>query len=73
MRTTVDIDPKLLAEAERITGETGPTRTVNAALRELVRRQKLQELRRLLGTLDLEDNWREMETLELEEMRRNER
>jgi Arc/MetJ family transcription regulator len=72
MRTTVDIDEKLLAEAERITGESSPSRAVNAALRELVRRQKLHELRDMLGTTDWEDNWKELEELELSEQRRQE-
>jgi Arc/MetJ family transcription regulator len=67
MRTTVDIDEKLLAEAERITGETSPSKAVNAALRELVRRQKLRELRDLIGKGGLIDNWRELEELELKE------
>jgi Arc/MetJ family transcription regulator len=67
MRTTVDIDEKLLAEAERITGETSPSKAVNAALRELVRRQKLRELRDLIGKGGLVDNWRELEELELKE------
>ena len=71
MRTTLDIDPELLAEAERITGEMSPSKAVNAALRELVRRQKLKELRALIGTMELEDNWRELEDMELDEMKRN--
>ena len=70
MRTTIDIDPELLAEAEKITGEMSPSKAVNAALRELVRRQKLRELRDMLGTMDWEDNWRELEELEMEELRK---
>ena len=69
MRTTVDIDEKLLTEAERITGETSPSKAVNAALRELVRREKLRELREMIGKGGLVDNWRELEELELKEMR----
>ena len=72
MRTTLDVDPKLIAEAERLTGEATASKAVNAALKEFVRKRKLQELRDMLGTMELEDNWREMEELELEEMRRNE-
>lgn len=71
MRTTLDVDPELLAEAEKITGEMSPSKVVNVALRELIRRQKLKGLRELLGTMDLEDNWKELEEQELEEMRRN--
>ena len=71
MRTTVDIDPKLLAEAERILHEQGATKVVNAALREVVRRQKLQDLRRLIGKMPIEDRWREDEERELAEMDAN--
>jgi Arc/MetJ family transcription regulator len=67
MRTTIDLDPKLLEAVERITGETSPSKAVNAALRELVRRQKLRDLRDMIGKMGLEDNWREMEKLELKE------
>lgn len=69
MRTTLDIDEKLLAKAEEITGESSPSKAVNAALRELVRREKLRELRDMIGKVELIDNWREFEELELEEMR----
>lgn len=71
MRTTLDVDPDLLAEAERITGELSASKVVNAALRELIRRQKLKQLRELIGNMDLEDNWRQLEELELEQMRRD--
>jgi Arc/MetJ family transcription regulator len=71
MRTTVDVDPKLLAEASEITGESSPSKTVNFALRELVRRQKLKELREMLGTIGLADTWREDEARELEDMQKN--
>ena len=71
MRTTVTIDPKLLAEAEQILNQHGATNVVNAALREVVRRRKLQDLRKLLGTLELDDTWAEDEERELAEMDSN--
>jgi Arc/MetJ family transcription regulator len=66
MRTTLDVDEKLLDQAEKILGEKSPSKAVNFALKELVRRWKLQELRSWIGR---GDNWREMEELELQEMR----
>ena len=71
LRTTVTIDPKLLAEAEQILNQHGATNVVNAALREVVRRRKLQDLRKLLGTLELDDTWAEDEERELAEMDSN--
>lgn len=67
MRTTIDVDEKLLAEAGAILGEASPSKTVNFALKELVRRKKLRELRELIGKGGLIDNWQEMEELELKE------
>ncbi len=63
----------MLAEAQRLTGETSPSKAVNRALSELVRRHKLMELRQMLGTLDIEDDWREAEKRELKDMARSER
>ena len=68
MRTTLELDDKALAEAEELLGESSPSKTVNVALRELVRRKKLQRLKALIGSMELEDNWRELEELELKEM-----
>jgi Arc/MetJ family transcription regulator len=70
MRTTVDIDEKLLAEAEKITGEKSPSKAVNAALREMVRRRKIEGLRRLIKETTLEDTWREDEEAEVDTMKK---
>lgn len=72
MRTTVDIDPKLLEELVELTGEKSKSRALNKAAEEYIRRKRIDELRAMLGKIDLVDNWRELEELELEEMRDNE-
>jgi Arc/MetJ family transcription regulator len=60
MRTTLEIDPKLLEEAAELVGEKNKGRVVNQALRELVRRRRLAALRASLGTWDLDlDDWYE--------------
>jgi Arc/MetJ family transcription regulator len=69
MRTTLVVDKKLLDEAARYAGEKSPSDTVNKALREYVRRRKLQELRQLLKETTLEDTWEADEAAELAEMR----
>jgi Arc/MetJ family transcription regulator len=68
MRTTLDIDKRLLEEAEKALGGSSASKAVNTALYELVRRKKLEDLRTRIGKRDLIDNWREMEELELREM-----
>ena len=69
MRTTLDLDPELVAEVERLTGVKGKSNAINAALVEYVRWKAVQELRSLAGKIELVDNWRELEELELEELR----
>jgi hypothetical protein len=69
MRTTLDVDKKLLEEAAAISGEKNLSLAVNRALAEYVRLWRLKELRRLIKQTTLEDNWREFEDLELAEQR----
>ena len=71
MRTTLEVDERLIAEAIKLTGEKNKGKVVNRALAELVRRRKLEELRGMMGKLGLVDDWREREEAELEEMRRD--
>lgn len=54
MRRTVVIDDKLLAEARRVLGTKGVRDTVEAGLKETVRRSRIEELRRSLGKMDLD-------------------
>jgi Arc/MetJ family transcription regulator len=70
MRTTLDIDPELLERAEEILGEKSPSKTVNKALREIIRKKAVEDLIAMAGKIDLIDNWRELEEQELAEMKR---
>lgn len=63
MRTNIDIDDELLAEAAKLAGTATKKATVEHALRELVRRRDRQRVLELLGTVD----W----TGDLEESRRS--
>ncbi|MBG7605644.1 MAG: type II toxin-antitoxin system VapB family antitoxin [Actinobacteria bacterium] len=54
MRTNIDIDDKLLADAQRVAGTSTKKATVEAALSELVRRQQRQQVRELFGTVEWE-------------------
>ncbi|MCC5862567.1 MAG: type II toxin-antitoxin system VapB family antitoxin [Gammaproteobacteria bacterium] len=50
MRTTLNIDDALLAEAQRLTGVTERTALVNAGLKALVERENARRLARLGGS-----------------------
>jgi Arc/MetJ family transcription regulator len=54
MRTTLDLPEPLVEEARKSLGFKSKTDTVVFALREVVRRGRLEELKRLFGTMDLQ-------------------
>ncbi|MBI2323329.1 MAG: type II toxin-antitoxin system VapB family antitoxin [Chloroflexi bacterium] len=54
MRRTVHVDDELLEEARRVLGTDSIRATIEASLREAIRRRHLEELRRSLGTMDLD-------------------
>lgn len=64
MRTTLDIDEKLLEEVLKLTGEKSKSRAVCKAVEEYIRRKRIEELRQMAGTVDLVDNWYELRHME---------
>lgn len=61
MRTTLEIDDKLLKEAEKLTGEKSPTKAVNRALEEFIHQRRVQRLLAALGSRSLDlDDWYEL-------------
>ena len=50
---SVEIDDRLLEEAKRLSGTRTKRATIEAALRELVRRRKAAELARLAGKVKI--------------------
>lgn len=50
MRTTVNLDTALLAEASRLTGMTERTALLHAGLRALIERESARRLARLGGS-----------------------
>ncbi len=60
MRTNIDIDDELLAEAAEIAGTTTKKSTVETALRELIRQHKVRRVLELWGNFDWEGDLREM-------------
>jgi Arc/MetJ family transcription regulator len=54
MRTNIEIDDKLIAEARRITGLSTKKAIVERALQELVRREREREVLEYFGKLKWE-------------------
>jgi Arc/MetJ family transcription regulator len=54
MRTTLDVPEGLIEEAQRLLGFKSKTDTVILSLRELVRRKRIEELKELLGSVQLD-------------------
>lgn len=54
MRTTLDLPEELIEEARQALGFKSKTDTVVLALRELLRRRRLDQLKELLGHVRLE-------------------
>jgi hypothetical protein len=54
MRTTLDLPESLVEEARSALGYTSKTDTVVFALREVVRRSRLDELKSLMGRVEFD-------------------
>lgn len=54
MRTTLDLPIDLVDEARRTLGFKSKTDTIVLALRELVRRHRIEDLKNLLGRVELD-------------------
>ena len=54
MRTTLDLPESLLLEAQQVLGFKSKTDTIIQSLRELVRRDRNDQLRASLGTMKLD-------------------
>jgi hypothetical protein len=54
MRTTLDLPVDLVEDARRALGFKSKTDTVVVALKELIRRHKVEDLKNLLGRVELD-------------------
>lgn len=54
MRTTLDIPEELVEEARKLLGFKSKTDTVVVSLQELIRRKRIEKLKSLAGTIELE-------------------
>jgi hypothetical protein len=54
MRTTLDLPEPLVEEARRLLGFKSKTDTIIVSLQELVRRKRIEELKSMLGRIELD-------------------
>jgi Arc/MetJ family transcription regulator len=65
MRTTLDIDEKLIKEVIRITGETNRSKAVTKVLEEFTLRNAIESLLQMQGNVDLDlEDWYEFRHME---------
>ena len=66
----MNIDPAMLEEVFKLTGE--PTRgdAINRVMADWIRQRKIDQLRSMIGSLHLSYDWEAEEELELADMRK---
>jgi hypothetical protein len=71
MRATLNFSDELIKDLVRETGAKNKTQAITQAIKEYLKKRRLEKLLSLQGKLDLEDNWKEMEAVEMEELKRH--
>ena len=67
MSITIDLAPQNLAALKQFTKLDNDAEAVAAAALEFVRISRLRELKQASGQVEFEENWRELEQLEVKE------
>ena len=65
MRTTLDLNEKLIRELMDVTSAKTKTDAIHQAAAELIRRKKLDQLKSLSGKIHLDLDWRKLEQTEI--------
>jgi metal-responsive CopG/Arc/MetJ family transcriptional regulator len=73
MRTTIAIDDDLLSELMRGAPGLSRSEAIRDAVREYLRRRRMDEFMKLAGSRLVDLDWREMERVEAEDAARVER
>jgi hypothetical protein len=68
LRATLSIPDKLVEDLVKETGAKNKTQAIIQAIDEYLRKKRVEKLLALQGKLDLEDNWQEIEAVEMGEL-----
>jgi len=69
LRITVELSNDEIAQMSRLTNQPDSAQAVAQAAREYLRIRRLRELSAMSGRVEYEDNWEQLEALELAEVR----
>ncbi len=67
MRTTINIKDDVIKQVIEYTGAKNMSQAVNEVLETFVREKRKQKLFDLKGKLQLEDNWKKLREMEIDE------
>jgi len=67
MTISVELSPEEIQQLRELTKLENDAEAVGRAARDYVRLRRLQELKAVCGKLDYEENWSQLESLELGE------
>lgn len=67
MRTTLNLKDDVIEQVIQITGAKSMSQAVNQALEAYVKEKKIQKLLALKGKLHLDENWKALREMELNE------
>jgi Arc/MetJ family transcription regulator len=67
MRTTINIKEETVQEVMHITGAKNKSQAINEALEAYVQEKRMKKLLELKGKLNLNENWKALREMELDE------
>lgn len=67
MRTTINLKSEIIQEVMHLTGAKNKSQAINEALETYVQEKRMQKLLELRGKLNLEENWKALREMELDE------
>jgi hypothetical protein len=65
MRTTLDLNEKLIRDLMTVTAAKTKTEAIHQAAAEMIRRKKFDQLKSLSGTIHLDLDWKSLEQAEI--------
>ncbi|HYL79775.1 MAG TPA: type II toxin-antitoxin system VapB family antitoxin [Candidatus Acidoferrum sp.] len=64
MRTTLDLDERLMSRLLKVTKARTKTEAIHVAAGEFIRRRTIERIKTLRGKLPIADNWKTLRDLE---------